>query len=438
MIRHALLLTAVCGAVCAEPFIAYRGVVNAASSMSAGLPSGGVARGSTFSIYGRRIGPASSPALAFPLSTTLGGVSITVSQGSATLNAIPVFVSPGQINAIMPSNAPLGTVSVRVLVDNVRSNPVPVRVLNSSFGIFSANSAGTGPGILQNYFAPDRQPLNALNATASRGQVLTLWGTGLGPVSADNLAPTPGNLPTPTEVYVGGIAAPIQYNGRSPCCAGIDQIVFTIPSNAPLGCWVPVYVKTDRSVVSNFVTIAITNGGDACDEPGNTIARTLIRGGRGASFLAARFAIHADVGVPQTIDMTTDFIGGYLAGQNAGPFNFNPLLSLPPEGSCTAYGIAGNLSRSVPQLPGMLPTGGGLNAGPLSVTGSRNSADRLRHAPVRYREDTSRVQHQFVPATREFVLRRERQHGSGGRRSRCGRVFRPGRHPSRTHLDESR
>jgi hypothetical protein len=30
------------------------------------------------------------------------------------VEAIPVFVGPGQINAIMPSNTPLGKVSIRV------------------------------------------------------------------------------------------------------------------------------------------------------------------------------------------------------------------------------------------------------------------------------------------------------------------------------------
>ena len=49
------------------------------------------------------------------------------------------------------------------------------------------------------------------------------------------------------------------------------------------------------------------------------------------------FALHhvrEDVGVPQLIDATTDVIGGYMVEQKAGPFNFNPLLSLPPAGTC--------------------------------------------------------------------------------------------------------
>ena len=368
-----LLLGAGAGAVLGQPFIAYRGVVNAASSFPEGLPGGAIARGSTFTIYGRRLGPAASPPLAFPLATTLGGVSITVTQGTTTLNAIPVFVSAGQINAILPSNTPLGLVTLRVIFNNVRSNPAPIRIVNSSFGIFAANRAGTGPGILQNYEAPGVEPINALNASARRGQVITLWGTGLGPVQADNVAPPPVSLPTPTEVFVGGVAAAIHYNGRSPCCAGIDQIVFTIPNNAPLGCWVPVYVKTDRTAVSNFVTMAITDSGTACSEPSNPIASTLIRGGRSASVLAARFNLRADTGVAQPTDASTDYVGGFFAEEPTDGFNFNPLISLPPAGTCASYGIIGNLTRTV-SIPFMLPRGRALSSGTVTFTNSRGAA----------------------------------------------------------------
>src|SRR5437016_3299765 len=80
-----------------------RGVVNAASFAAPGLPGGGIARGSIFSIFGKNLGPTSSPMLAFPLVLNLGGASVKVSQGTTSVDAIPLFVSPGQINAIMPS-----------------------------------------------------------------------------------------------------------------------------------------------------------------------------------------------------------------------------------------------------------------------------------------------------------------------------------------------
>ena len=80
---HRLLLIALSAAALSaqSPFIFYRGIVNVASYMPPALPSGGIARGAQFSIFGSNLGPAAAPALSFPLSTTLAGVSISITQG---------------------------------------------------------------------------------------------------------------------------------------------------------------------------------------------------------------------------------------------------------------------------------------------------------------------------------------------------------------------
>src|SRR5262249_36619380 len=150
-------------------------------------------------------------------------------------------------------------------VGNARSNPAPVQVANSAVGIFTATGLGIGPGILLNYISAKSQPINSATVTAQPGQVITLYGTGLGPIAApDNVAPPAGNLPVQTEVFVGGLPATVAYSGRSPCCAGLDQVVFTVPKNAPAGCWVPVFVRTGGATVSNVVTMAIGPASAAC------------------------------------------------------------------------------------------------------------------------------------------------------------------------------
>jgi uncharacterized protein (TIGR03437 family) len=173
----------------------------------------------------------------------------------------------------MPSNAPLGAVSLRVTNNNFRSNAVPVNVVGSAFGIFISTGTGQGPGSIQNY-SSTAVPLNGLNAPAAANQLEILYGVGLGPgLGPDNSAPTPGNLPTQTEVFVGGVSAPVTYSGRTSCCSGIDQINFTVPAGAPSGCWVPVVVRTQGTIVSNTVTMAI-GPGSSCTEP-NTLSRPL-------------------------------------------------------------------------------------------------------------------------------------------------------------------
>jgi uncharacterized protein (TIGR03437 family) len=69
------------------------------------LPGGVIAQGSIFSIFGTNPGPASSPVLALPLVTTLGGVSIKVSQGANSVNGILT----GQVTSQPVNSVPNGT-----------------------------------------------------------------------------------------------------------------------------------------------------------------------------------------------------------------------------------------------------------------------------------------------------------------------------------------
>jgi uncharacterized protein (TIGR03437 family) len=117
------------------PFIYYRGIVNAASFHPQGLPSGLIARGSLFTIFGRNLGPAATAiANTYPVSEALADVSVRVFRGNTSVAALPVYVSPTSINAIMPSNAPLGAVSVQVTFIGQTGNPSPARVTEASFG----------------------------------------------------------------------------------------------------------------------------------------------------------------------------------------------------------------------------------------------------------------------------------------------------------------
>jgi uncharacterized protein (TIGR03437 family) len=369
------LLVCASGLAQAQPFISPKGVLNAGSYASPGLPGGSIARGSVFSIFGLRLGPDTGvQASSFPLGATLAGVSIKVTQGNTSVDALPVYVAFTQINAIMPSNAPLGMVSVQVTYNNAKGNPAPVQVVNSSVGIYAINSGGFGPGVLQNFIASDQQPINAPAVSATPGQAIILWGTGLGPVSADNVAPTPGDLPTTVEIYVGGKLAPKLYSGRSPCCSGTDQIVFQVPADAPLGCYVPVYIRTGGTstgaTTSNVVTMAISQSGSACSDAA-PISQALRQGGK---FGVAAFArMNAKIYGDAPTEYSSDVALVSMRQERANPFAFNPLLTLPPAGTCTAYNVAGDVLGGA-DLAGIAPTGPLLDYGTtLSLTGPRGS-----------------------------------------------------------------
>ncbi|MGH7001981.1 MAG: hypothetical protein ACREEA_10790, partial [Stellaceae bacterium] len=384
----ALLLVAPVAMV-AQPVISSGGVVNAASGMAPPLAGGGIAQGSYFSIYGRGLGPQTSvQAQSYPLQTALGGVTVTVTQGSNVVSAYVKYAQDGQINAILPSNAPLGPASAVVAYNGQSSAAQKINIVSASVGIFTVNSTSYGPAIFQNVDPADgnNRPSNSTAATATPGQGGVLWLTGLGAINApDNVAPPVGTLATPVEIFVGGkTAIGIQYAGRAPGYAGVDVLQFPIPSGAPQGCDVPIQVRVNGTVASNVATIAIDPSGKPCSDPNNSLAQNYANGGKVGEVALMRFALRTS----SSTDTTVDTGSAFFRSLPGGPFVFGPLAADPPLGSCTAYtqGVdAASLTTStvagVSALAGILPgilTGAGtaLDAGAsltlTAATGTRN------------------------------------------------------------------
>lgn len=305
--------------------------------MAPGLPAGSIAQGSLFTIQGAHLGPVTPATAAFPLQNVLSGVSITASQGSTTVQILPLYVSQSQINAVMPSNTPLGLVSLRLVHNNANSNPSPVNIVHDSPGIITVGF-GAGAAVLQNIASDGKLSVNTNQNAAKPGQTLQMYLTGLGPITApDNQAP-PANAPTtPVEVWVGGVPATVTYSGRSPCCAGLDQVDFVIPVNAPTGCWVPIQVRTSKANLSNGATLAIAPKGGACSSPENPFTSTLVKGGTIGEIWLTRTTIHQDVGVTKPIDVVGDTLDYLVRKQPGGQFSAPPLLAAPPPGTCQVY-----------------------------------------------------------------------------------------------------
>ena len=366
------------GPLHAAPLIFFRGIVNAASFMPPDAPGGAIARGSIFTIFGTGMGPVTPAQVSvFPLETTLEGVSIEVTQGNVTVNAIPLFVWDRQVSAIMPSGAPLGRVLVRLTFNGEQSNPTPLTIAQNSVGIFTATVAGMGPGIFQNFISASEQPLNSPSTPARPGQVVSMWATDLGPITGpDGEAPPVGTLPFGVEIFVGGkTVTNLLYAGRAPCCSGVDQFVFATPADAPEGCYVPVRVRVGGVAVSNTATMALQKDGQPCSEPENPFIQTLLSGGKAGALSLVRTKIEADVDVLVPATFTVDSASAYFRQESGGVFAFNPFLALPPAGSCTAYSGFGDLLTGgfIPFVPAL-----GLDAGELMLNGPSGTAALLR------------------------------------------------------------
>ncbi|MCX6636411.1 MAG: hypothetical protein NT090_15235 [Acidobacteria bacterium] len=246
-----------------SPFIE-EGPVNAASYAPQGWPNSGIAQGSRFVLTAYILGPAQpQEASGFPLRTDLGGISIKVTVGGESVNALIISASFWQVIGLLPSTTPLGEGTLTLTYQGQSTRPVPIRVVKSSFGIATRNGAGTGPGVLRNLSSGDVRVPNTLLEPARPNQRVQLEGTGLGPVNGDEAAgPIPGEIDADVQVMVGDRQATVVSKGRSDCCAGIDYIDFEVPPGVE-GCYVPVAVRAG-GVLSNFATMSIAPDGKAC------------------------------------------------------------------------------------------------------------------------------------------------------------------------------
>jgi uncharacterized protein (TIGR03437 family) len=364
----------------ASPSITAGAVVNAASFVHSALPSGAIGRGAIFSLFGRNLGPTQLvTATRFPLALELGCVSVKVTLGATTLDAIPLAAIETQVNAIMPSNAPLGEATITVTFNGRSSAAQRVRIVESSFGFFTVNQTGGGPAVVQNFESQTSVPLNSPRRPLRRGQRGIAYGSGLGGISTADNQPAPGGEPrVSVELLIGNRRAIVEYAGRTPGFAALDQINFITPEDAPLGCYVPMVARIG-GVTTNTVTIAISDDPSRCTDPANPFG-TLSGGGKVGSLQMIRLNARLQ------LDATTNFtnidvdVGAGLFVESppaANEFAYNPLVGLPPVGSCSVFSAGGiDLSGLLGgQLPGNAQANARvLNAGPaLQISGPRGS-----------------------------------------------------------------
>jgi uncharacterized protein (TIGR03437 family) len=368
-------LTEAGGASATAPSINSGGIVNAVSNQG-----GGIAQGSMFSIYGTNLGPTTGwTAYQFPIPDTVNNVIVNVTAGSTTLRAYLLFVRADQINAIMPSSTPLGTVQVTVSYNGVVSAAATVTIVKTAVGINSSNY-GSGPGIIKNYNSDSNQPYNTASTPAKPNQVEIIVGTGLGAITTpDNQSPPGGAPTTPVEVVVGGIVAGVSYSGRAPGNAGQDQINFTVPSNVPLGCSVPLQVSAGGTW-SNTVRIAISSDGSHCQDTFNPLAGLSTTGGKIGTLglIRVNFSGQLDPTSTSSTTATLDLGFGTFTKTNPGTdFTYSPIANLPPPGTCASTSKANlDLSAMMGNASSLDPTiTADLDAGAqLTVTGGAGGA----------------------------------------------------------------
>lgn len=201
--------------------------VLAAVTNAASYAADAISTGSLVSLFGSNLAPATSKAGSAPLPLSIVDTSVSINGVVAPL----LFVSANQINAQVPYEVLSGDATVVVRSGGLSSPPFTITVLRAAPGLF-ANAQGQAAAI------DDDGSANSPAAPASGGSVISVFLTGIGPLSApvdDGTAPASGDTITaalPVSATIGGAPAEVQFAGLAPLYPGTAQINLKIPAGA--------------------------------------------------------------------------------------------------------------------------------------------------------------------------------------------------------------
>lgn len=233
-------------------------VLNAANSQP------GIASATWIAIYGANLSTTtrawgSGDFMSGNLPTSLDGVQVAI-DGKA---AYVYFISPGQIDALVPDDPATSSVPVQVTNSLGTSNAFAVNKQPAAPALFAYSQLGGHFAVIQaasNYglIAPPRLiGPTVTTTTAVPGENLVLYGTGFGPVTpaqpTGQLVQTPAPTATPVTVTIGGVPATVQFAGL--IGSGLYQINVAMPVVRTGDAQIVVSVNGKQSAGSVYVPV---------------------------------------------------------------------------------------------------------------------------------------------------------------------------------------
>ena len=235
------------------PSINAGGILNAAS-FAAGTP---VAPGSMVAVFGNFGLNSSFVAPVFPLSTSLGGLSMQFSGG---IKAPLYYVSGAQVSLQVPWElATQSQPSIAGSLNGQSGSAQAVNIATYSPGIFSVNAQGTGQGVIVD---SSQRLVDSSNPAIAGSTEVRIFCNGLGPVTnqpaSGSVSPAspPATTTAPAAVTIGGAPAQVSFSGLAPGFVGGYQVDALVPLNSAGGDSVPVVISIGGKT-SNTVTMAV-------------------------------------------------------------------------------------------------------------------------------------------------------------------------------------
>ncbi len=233
---------------------------------------GELVRNGFFSVFTSGGPPQSFAAPSLPLGQN-APVRIKITQGPITVEAIDVFWNGTQYNGIVPKDAPLGDVEIRLCVGDQESAPFASTIVARNPRLFTLDGNSSGMGVFQKFNA-DRIPTVPIFTDGFESGDISAWGSGLGtsPARSDRDASAVENYADGAQIdmRLGGV--PFEralYAGPNPGFPALDQYNGVPAPNSPSGCVVPFEVSFDGEPPSNFASMPVSPNGGPCEDPLN-------------------------------------------------------------------------------------------------------------------------------------------------------------------------
>jgi uncharacterized protein (TIGR03437 family) len=207
-----------------------------------------IATGSYIEIYGSNLAAdtrewGASDFMGSNAPTSLDGTSVQV-DGNA---AFVYYISPGQVNALVPGGVTAGTAQVTVMAGGVTSASFQVQDLNTEPGMLAPanfNIQGTQYVVAQlpdgTYVLPAGAIAGLNSRPAKPGETIVIYGIGFGPAenSAQQVSPVGQiasgltKLTSSFAAFFGQTQANVAYAGLAPGYVGLYQFNVVVPTVA--------------------------------------------------------------------------------------------------------------------------------------------------------------------------------------------------------------
>jgi uncharacterized protein (TIGR03437 family) len=236
-------------AIPAAPSVTAGNIVSAATGAA-----GTLAPNSWATIYGTNLGVttrgwADSDFVNGQIPFSLDGVSVLLNQFGAPRLAYVGYVSPTQVNFLLPSDLNATATTVQVRNPAGINTAVPITVAANAPQLFTTD----GKSVMGTHV---NGSLLGKAAPAAPGETIVIYGTGLGAASpaliTGQVPGTSVSLATLPQVTIGGTAANVAFAGVVPGTAGVYQINLQVPSDAPNGD-LPLIVKVGTGTSASTV-----------------------------------------------------------------------------------------------------------------------------------------------------------------------------------------